>query len=195
MCKTGRSGSGGLTLLEVIISTAVLSVAMVGLVAGLLSAMRLRQLNEEKALARNAAERALSAMRGMPSISDAYDRFGGGGREETFDVYGLASPGGGELVGRVIVWRRKNGNPPDPDSAMTWPPADLLEARQRFGRPFPLTMVGEEGPFGIDYLDTNADGVVDGTDTPSLMPVTVRIRWRSRAGIITEYFSTVIGVR
>ena len=189
----------GMTLIEVVISASILAIAMVALVSALLSGMRLREVNKEKALARNAAEQALSAIRGMGSgpqgIVDAYIRFGGGGGAETFDVYGLASPAPGESVGRVIVWRRKDGNPPDPLSALVWAPADLQEARARFGMNFPLGLVGAEGPFANEYLDTDGNGTVNGADSPNLMPVTVRIRWRSRSAIVSEYYSTVVGLK
>jgi prepilin-type N-terminal cleavage/methylation domain-containing protein len=185
----------GISLIEVMITVGILSVVLTGLVAALLSSMRLRQLNAEKATARNAAEQALSAMRGMGSIREAYIRFGGGGPEGTFEVFGLAAPAAGEAVGRVIVWRNKSGNPPDPGSTLALSAADAQEARSRFGMPFPLALIGTEGPFGTDFLDTNGDGGVSAADNPSLMPVTVRIRWRSRSGVITEYFSTVLGLR
>ncbi|MHC4779976.1 MAG: type IV pilus modification PilV family protein [Planctomycetota bacterium] len=194
-----RSGVPGraeaaFSLIEVMVAASILAVALVGLVSALLSSMHLRQLNKEKAVARNAAERALSAIRGMPDIVQAYGRFGGGGPEEGFDVFGLAAVPG-QQVGRVIVWRRKNGAPPDPQSALPWTAPDLLAARNSMGTPFPLPMVGMEGAASTDYLDTDGDGGVDATDTPSLMPVTVRVRWRSRTGVITQYFSTVVGRR
>jgi type II secretory pathway pseudopilin PulG len=184
-----------LTLLEVVVSASILAIAMVGLVSALLSSMRLRELNKERAVARNAAEKTLSSLRGMGDIVGAYTRFGGGQTEETFDVTGLADPAPGQSVGRVIIWRQKHGNPPDPNSPIPWPGTDLQDARTSFGMAFPLTMIGAEGPAQVDYLDTNLDGFVNGADTPSLMPVTVRVRWRSRSGVITEYFSTVIGRR
>lgn len=193
--KLFRRGDAGLTLIEVIVSSAVLAIALVGLISGLLSSMRLRELNNEKALARNAAEQTLSAIRGMPSIVDAYARFGGGGPEETFDVYGLAEPAAGTPVGRVFIWRSKLGAPPDPGSAIALSAADRNELHSYFGMTVPITLVGNEGPVSNDFLDTTGDGVVDAADDPSLMPVTVRIQWRSRAGVITQYFSTVIGLR
>jgi hypothetical protein len=200
--KSGRSGREGLTLLEVVFATAILAVAIVGLVSSLLSSMQLRRMNAEKALARNAAEEVLSAVRGMGTIVDAYARFGGGGPQETFDVPGLASAAAGVPVGTVIVWRNKNGSPPDPASANPPTGADLTEAQARLGLPFPLALVGTEGPNSSDFLDTPdlvtglPNGIVDSNDHPSLMPVTVRIRWRFRGGaVMTEYFSTVIGKR
>ncbi|MHC4777270.1 MAG: type IV pilus modification PilV family protein, partial [Planctomycetota bacterium] len=60
MSIRGAAPEGGLTLLEVIVSSLILSVALVGLIAALISETRLRQVNKEKALARNAAERTLS---------------------------------------------------------------------------------------------------------------------------------------
>ena len=190
-----RGSSAGLSLLETIVAALILAVALVGLLAALLSEVRLRRISKERALARNAAERTLSAIRGMPSLVEAYQRFGGAGPGESVDVHGLADPAAGEQVGRVIVWRRKGGNPPDPASALPLSGADLQEARTRFGMAFPLTLTGAEGAANPDFLDTNTDGAVNAADMPSLMPVTVRIRWRSQSAVITEYFTTLVGVR
>lgn len=189
-----RRDREGFSLLEVIVASSILAITMVALVSALISGMRLREMNRDKALARNEAERVLSALRGMPTIFDAYSRFGAGGVEETFDVYGLAGPPG-EQVGRVIFWRRKDGNPPDPDSTYVWTAADLAEAQGRVGMPFPLPLVGAESALGQDYLDTDGSFTFDGLDQPSIIPVTVRIRWMSRGRAQTEYFSTVIGIR
>ncbi|MHC4599163.1 MAG: type IV pilus modification PilV family protein [Planctomycetota bacterium] len=126
-----RGSTAGLTLLETIVAALILAVALVGLLAALVSEVRLRRINKERALARNAAERTLSAIRGMESLVEAYQRFGGVGPEATFDVRGLADPAPGERVGRVIVWRRKGGNPPDPASTPPLSGADLQEARTR----------------------------------------------------------------
>jgi hypothetical protein len=190
-----RGSSAGLTLLETIVAALILAVALVGLLSALVSEVRLRRVNKERALARNAAERTLSAIRGMPTLVEAYQRFGGAGPEATFVVPGLAEPAPGQPVGRVIVWRRKGGNPPDPGSPSPLTGADLQEARTRFGMGFPLALVGAEGAANPDFLDTNTDGAVNVADTPSLMPVTVRIRWRSHSAVITEYFTTLVGVR
>jgi hypothetical protein len=95
----------------------------------------------------------------------------------------------------VIVWRLKGGNPPDPGSGLPLTGADLQEARDRFGMAFPLALTGRETAAGAEFLDTNGDGNVDGGDRPSIMPVTVRLRWRSHSGVVTEYFNTIVGDR
>jgi hypothetical protein len=182
-----------LTLVEIMVTSAILLGATITFVAGMLSATHLHRLNTEKATARREGERILTQIRDMPGIVPAYQRFGGGGPGERFAVVGLASPAQGEPVGRIVVWRRKSGAPPDPASPFAWTPADLAEIRSRFSGGGPLPFVGKEGTLADDYLDTNRDGFVDENDSPSLMPVTVRIRWRSGHGIVTEYFSAVIG--
>lgn len=202
--STRRARTGGLTLVEIIIATSVLVVGLTGLVAAILSATRLRQMNAEYAKARAAAESTLSAIRGMPGLLQAYDRFGGGGDHETFAVQGLAEPSPGEPAGRVIVWRRKsalkNDPPPAPDPASTlpFPQDEILAAQQAFSTTFPAPLESSAGIQGTgwnDFLDTNGDGIVDGADAPRILPVTVRIRWRSRSGVVTRYFSTVVGRR
>jgi prepilin-type N-terminal cleavage/methylation domain-containing protein len=188
----GLRKARGFTLVEIMLALAVMAVGTIGLVSAIIGGMRLEQINAEKALARNAAERVLSGLRGHPNLREAYARYGGGGSGETFDVRGL-SPVPGESAGRVIVWRIKSATPkPDPQSA--WDLDGLDAARVAFG-PFPLPFVGNETAAGGDFFDTDGDGDYDDDDDPSIMPVTVRIRWKSRSGVRTEHFSTVLGVK
>ena len=98
----------GISLIETVIAMSILFIGLAGIVSAHISSMRLRQVNAERALSRNAAEQVFSGIRGMPGLVDAYQRFGGGGPEETFDVRGLQTPAPGQPVGRVIVWRLKN---------------------------------------------------------------------------------------
>ena len=203
--RCSRKACGGFTLLETIIAMSVLFISMAGIVSAYLSCMWVRQVSSERALARNAAEQTLSAIRGLPGIVDAYLRFGGGGAEETFTVRGLQDPSPNEPVGRVIVWRRKSSlknrvTPPQPDpgSALAMSQDDILAAQVAFSSVFPpmMDMVADQAGTGWDdYMDTNTDGMVNTTDDPQLMAVTVRIRWRSRSGITTHYFSAVVGRR
>jgi hypothetical protein len=195
----------GFTLLETIIAMSVLFIAMAGIVSVLLSTVKLRKFNEGEAKARNAAEQVFSAIRGMSDVVDAYGRFGGGGPEETFDVRGLQEPAPGVPVGRIIVWRLKDSlkdraTPPQPDpaSALVLSQDDLLRAQMSFSSTFPAIMDAAAGAAGTawnDYLDTNGDGLVTSADDPQLMPVSVRLRWRSQSGVTTQYYSAIIGKR
>jgi len=58
-----------------------------------------------------------------------------------------------------------------------------------------VTTPNATGTAWNDFLDTNGDGTVDAGDDPQVMPVTVRIRWRSNTGIKTKHFSAVMGRR
>lgn len=195
----------GFSLLETMIAMVMLFVSMAGILSAYLNCLWEQQVNTEEARARNAAEQVLSALRGMPDLVEAYQRFGGGGPEETFAVRGLQGPSVNDAAGRVIVWRRKDSlknrvTPPQPDpgSAMFLSQSDLLAAQQAFSSTFPAvldTAAGMTGTGWNDFLDTNGNGTVDITDDPQVMPVTVRIRWRTRSGIRTHYFSAVIGRR
>ncbi|GEM_PF-3499537 len=195
MRRGPQPGRSGFTLIEVMIAVAVVAVALIALLTGLLSSSDLQSANKEALLAQNAAEQVFSGMRGMRDLRAAYLRWGPGGPEETFEVFGLAAPPPGSQVGRVIFWRWKDGSPPDPSSTAPWTSADLQEARSRLGVPFPLPWTGNEGALGADYLDTDGNGIFDTLDEPSLLPVTVRIRWRGRHGVKTRYYSTVLGTR
>jgi len=204
--RSARRSTEGFTLIEIMVAVTVLVIALVGLFSALVTGMQLRRLNEEKSKVRNAAEQKLSSLRGMPTIVDAYSRFGGGGEAETFSIHGLADPSATEPAGRIIVWRNKTAlknrtNPPQPDPGSTLTPLtqqEILDAQASLSQSF-LTLLDTapdaEGTAWTDFLNTNGDTVVDLADEPQIMPVTVRIRWRTRHGIVTQYFSTVIGNR
>lgn len=205
LSKFSRADSSGFSLLELFISMSVLSIALTGIISAILSNTQLRKMNEEKAMARNAAEQVFSGIRGQPDIVEAYNRYGGGGTNETFTVRGLQNPAANEPVGRVIVWRLKsslkNGAAPpqpDPGSAMILSQEDILAAQRAFTSSFPTVLdmlPNTTGTGWDDFLDTNNSGAVSSLDDPQVMPVTVRVRWRSSARMMTEYFSTVIGLR
>ena len=108
LSKFSRNSSSGFSLLEMFISMSVLSIALAGIIAAILSNTQLRKMNEEKAMARNAAEQVFSGIRGQPDIVEAYNRYGGGGTNETFAIRGLQNPSANEPVGRVIIWRLKS---------------------------------------------------------------------------------------
>jgi prepilin-type N-terminal cleavage/methylation domain-containing protein len=201
-----RSDRRAFTLIEIMVAVTVLVIALVGLFSALVTGMQLRRLNEEKSKVRNAAEQKLSSLRGMPTIVDAYGRFGGGGEAETFFIHGLADPSPTEPAGRIIVWRNKTAlknrtNPPQPDPDSTLTPLtqqEILDAQASLSQSFLALLDAAPGATGTawtDFLNTNGDTVVDAADDPQLMPVTVRIRWRTRHGVVTQYFSTIIGNR
>lgn len=195
----------GFSLIETMITMTVLSISLMGIFSALITCMQVRKMNENNAMARNAAEGVLSGIRGMPGIVEAYQRFGGGGSEETFTVRGLQDPSANEPCGRVIVWRLKSSiknrvNPPQPDpgSALAMSKDDVLAAQTAFAESYPNimeTMANMSGTAWDDYIDTNTDGVVNDLDEPQIMAVTVRIRWRSHSGLNTRYFSGIIGRR
>jgi type II secretory pathway pseudopilin PulG len=192
-------------MIETMISMAVLMIAMASIMTTLLNGTRLRQVNEDNARARNAAEETLSAIRGMMNIPDAYNRFGGGGAEEIFNIRGLQGLAPNTPAGRVIVWRLKSSlkdraTPPQPDpgSALILSQNELLEAQRAFSDTYPGILDSAANATGTawdDFLDTNGDTFVDAADDPQVMPVTVRIRWQSQTGVITRYFSAIIGRR
>jgi hypothetical protein len=202
MGSKNRSGFG---LVDTMIAMAILFIAMAGILSAHVSFVALRQVNMEKAMARNAVEESFSALRGMLGIVEAYNSFGGGSTGETFDIRGLQRPSTGEPVGRIIVWRLRSSlkdqvNPPQPDpgSSLTLDQDDLFAAQVAFSSSFPDVMESISYTTGTgwdDYLDTNNDGAVDGADDPQLLLITIRIRWRSSSGVRTNYFSTIIGRR
>jgi hypothetical protein len=189
--------------MEVLIALSALSIALIGIISAIITCTQLRQVNGEKAHARNAAEQIFSSIRETGGLLEAYNRYGGGGPEETFVVRGLQNPAPNQPAGRVIVWRDKDSlenriNPPqpDPDSPLAMSQNDILLAQAAFSESFPAVM--DTLPFAAgtgwdDFIDTNGNGFVDVSDDPQLFPVTVRIQWRSRTGTGTQYFSSVIG--
>ena len=214
---TRRDASRGFTLIEVMIAAAILSIAVVGLLSVLTSAQRLQQQNKETTLAMNAIRDKLEELRNYPvfasttgtslPITQWYTQVGTEPRSglpwNTFGVPGLNAdrawstatsptddangnlfadadePGdsdGDLIVGRVTFFTDETQN--DPDSARV----------------------------GIPGLDLDGDGAATTTNVAQdadadndldyiLLPVTVRIEWRSGSGSRAMQVSTLLSAR
>jgi hypothetical protein len=103
------------------------------------------------------------------------------------------------------VWRLKSSlqdtttpPQPDPDSTLLLSQDEILAAQNSFASAFPNSLDSIAEVYGTswdDFLDTNNDGLLTLIDDPKVLPVTVRVRWRTNSGMMTQYFSSVIGNR
>ena len=111
-------------------------------------------------------------------------------------------------MGRIIVWRLKSAlkdrsTPPQPDpgSSRVLSQADILEAQRAFADTYPNileTMANQSGTGWNDFIDTTGEGVVNASDDPQVMAVTVRMRWRREYGahdpvLLRGHRKTLIG--
>lgn len=159
----------GVTLVELVVAMAVLSVALMGLMSTILSSSTLQQNTREKAVAYNHARRLLEEMRSV-DFREVYARYnsttgdnpaGGASPGSVFTVAGLIPPHSGNPVGEIIF----------PESG----PGILSETvnNPSMGMPKDLNRDG-------DALDTDVSA------TYKILPVKIVIRWRSVGGADTQ---------
>jgi type II secretory pathway pseudopilin PulG len=157
-------------MLEIVIAIVVLLVAALGVSKAILASGRAEQMTREADRATQAARRVLESIQAEP-FAEAFRRYnanpaddpGGAGTAPgaNFSVAGLTAADGDAdgLAGEVIFPR------------VTAAPAELREdaVDAALGTP----------------RDLDGDGVIDGVDHANdylLLPVRVRVRWRSAAG-------------
>jgi prepilin-type N-terminal cleavage/methylation domain-containing protein len=154
-----EEGQRGWTLIEIVISTAILLVVLVGFSYGLVSSTSLGKATREQGTAREAARGRLEEMRAT-AFEEVLARYATGTAPgPDFDVLGLAP------------------RPDDPDGhvgKIVFPLSDEGELREdlelpRLGMPHDLTGDGE-----WDELDHAADY--------RILPVLVRLEWQGASG-------------
>ncbi len=206
----------GFTLIEVMIGAALLAIAVVGLLSTLTAATRLQQTNRETTLAMNGIKDKIEELRNYPFFSDltnpggalplvAHYRQAGNNPAtslpwDTFQLTGLnpapafsdangngtAEPNEGDpdsdgIVGRIVFFTNETENTP---------------ASQRVGLDgtgSALDLNGDNNP--NNRTDTTADNDSDGNADYVLVPVTVRVNWRSGSGSREMQVSTLLAKR
>lgn len=208
-----RDASRGFTLIEVMIAAAILAIAVVGLLSVLTSAQRLQQQNKETTLAMNAIRDKLEELRNYPVFASTvgtslpivqwYTQVGTEPRSglpwNTFGVPGLnadrawtatddtnsntfadadelGDSDGDLIVGRVTFFTDETQN--DPDSARVGVPGLDLDG---------------DGASTTTNVAQDADG--DNDLDYILLPVTVRVEWRSGSGSRAMQVSTLLSAR
>jgi prepilin-type N-terminal cleavage/methylation domain-containing protein len=186
----------GFTLLEVMVAAAILAIAIVGLLSVLTATQRLQQQTRESTLALNAIRDKLEELRNYPNFNDTssanpclvdyytqtgtnprtgmnYNQFGVPGLNpdrpwastDDLDSDGfrdLAEPGDSEqdaVVGFIDFFIDESQS--DEDATRVGLPMDL------------------DGDGATTTTNTNTDGNGDGFKDYNLVPVTVRVEWRS----------------
>ncbi len=169
--RAGRSATAGFSVLEVLVASTVLVLALMGLLGALVSSDVLIATNQELSLAMEAARQQVETMNGRPlgEIVRSYnlspeDDPGGAG----------SAPGAYFSVPGLIV------DPYAPGGA---------HGEVRFPGSGPGSQVVDEtvpNPSWGTPRDLNGDGSATGTavlpDFVILLPVTVRVRWLGRSG-------------
>ena len=166
-----RGTRSGFTLVDVVVATFVLVIAIGGLSSAVISTMQLQRANEESAAA-YAALREMTESVQATDFGDIFATFNadpgddpdgaGSAPGENFAVFGLdARPGDADgLVGQIVF-------PTVPAGGADELREDVVDAA--IGMP----------------RDLNGDGAVDGNDHAgdyTLLPVTFRLQWRGSNG-------------
>ena len=172
--------AAGFSLLEVVISLAVVSVGLLGFSKAILDSMVLNQMNKEGGIARRAAKQVLGDIEAT-AFAEVFARYNavqvddlpGDNLPGAFAVEGLRplDDDADGLVGEILF----------PDD-VAWDGSlvlreDLVDAR--LGMP----------------LDLDLDGTIDADDHADdyqLLPVLVRVEWRGRGGPAKVEFQTVL---
>jgi len=219
MRPTPRHALSGFTLLEVMVGAAILVIAITGLLAVLTSTSRLAQTNRETTLALNAVRDKLEELRNYPNFNEVHTSQGGSATIEPlvrfytqtgtnprtglnynqFSVFGLnpdnawssttddsdgdgfadlAEPGdteGDAVVGMVQFFTDETAT--DDDAT-------------RVGLPFDM-----DGDGATTTTNTVQDADSNGFYDYNLVPVTVRLEWRSGNGSRAMQVSTKLARR
>ncbi len=179
--KIHRGKRGGFTLLEVLVGGVVLTLGAVGMAGAMLSSLTLQRCESDAAQARVAARRVLEELYAS-DFREAFALY----NESTQDDVGLSLVAQGCNFA-VAGLRARSG---DTDG--------------QCGRViFPTLVAG-----GVEWLredvidsalgmprDLNADGVIDGQNRAAdyeLLPVRVRVEWRSARGDETFDLETIL---
>lgn len=208
-----RDRSRGFTLIEVMIAAAILAIAVVGLLSVLTSAQRLQQQNKETTLAMNAIRDKLEELRNYPVFASTtgtslplvqwYSQVGTEPRSglpwNTFAVPGLNADRAWTAADDA------NSNSfADPDE-LGDSDGDLIVGRVTF-----FTDETQSDPdsarVGLPGLDLDGDGATSTTNVAQdadadndldyiLLPVTVRVEWRSGTGSRAMQVSTLLSAR
>lgn len=167
-------------MLEIMVSIAILMVAVSGMASAMLSSMQLNRVNGETTLAHEAARQAIETVQ-----SQTFD--------DVFALYNadpLDDPGGA-------------GTGPGPDFTVTGLTAQAGDADGLVGQVLFPTQGAQVREDVADAgwrmpRDLNADGAVDGLDHAGdyqLLPVRVRVQWRGISGPRVLDFETLLSGR
>lgn len=171
----------GFTLLEVMISAAILAIAISGICGSMLSALALDRVNRETTLARSAARRAIEEARGVPFA-------------EIFANYNASTA---DDAGLTIAAR-------GPSFAVVGLDPAVDDADGICGRVvFPTIDVGGAAQLREDALDArlgvprdlNGDGAIDALDHAGdyiLLPIRARVEWNGISGRRTFDLETMV---
>jgi len=170
----GRARAGW-TLLEIMISTVILLVVLMGFSYGLVSTTSLERVTREQGQAREAAREQVELLRAIPleDVLERYDELPGNDPDGVvspgphFDVPGLNPRPGAAAVGTIVLPLTEEGEVRE----------DV--ERPELGLPRDLTGEGE-----LDDLDHAGDY--------RILPVLVRLEWRGAGGDAKLEMGTVL---
>ena len=169
----------GLSLVEILISVAVMLIALLAGVSSVTSASVLSQTNQETSSALQVAQGAMETLRGS-SFNDLLRTYN---EDDADDPAGTGSAPGPHFA--VPLLQAQAGDLDGLAGEILLPLTSTGQLIERQNRP----------EFGLPR-DLNGDGVIDNVDHASdytLLPVTVRVRWRGRTGNRQLRFSTMLG--
>jgi type II secretory pathway pseudopilin PulG len=167
--RSGGERRKGLTLVEILLALGVFTVAILGLVGGIVTAMRTQSSAREQAVALNAARKVMEEIRNSGAFSGVFAAYRGRAfTQSDLETWGLRLQGG---KASVLF----------PVEAAT--PTELHETTD-------MSAWGASGG-----MDLNGDGKIVAGDRSSdyaLLPVMIRVEWRQGPQDAKLDFSAVL---
>ncbi|MBI5432104.1 MAG: type II secretion system protein [Planctomycetes bacterium] len=161
---------GGFTLIEVMVCIVILSIAISGFTGSLVASLGMNRVQRETVLARQAAQEMLETMQGRT--------FG-----EVFAAFNGSNADDGALVGAAVGCDFAVPGLQAIDGDADGLPGEVLFPNGGNG---PLWLAEDEVDAALGLpADLNGDGAIDNADHAAdyrLLPVRVRIEWRSSTG-------------
>ena len=173
----------GFTLLEVMVGAAILAIAIMGLMAVLTATSRLQQSNRETTQALNAIRDTLEELRNYPNFNELSTASGGANQNEPllrFYTQSGTNPRSGLPWDTFAVFGL--------NAAAAW--SSSTDDARRVGLPLDLDADGATTTTNVNQ-DSDSNLFLDYV----LLPVTVRLEWRSGTGSRALQVSTKLAQR
>jgi type II secretory pathway pseudopilin PulG len=181
--RTGREGTSGFTYVEVMISVAILSMALLGLLATILNVSRMNAVLREDILAMRAAEKVVETMRGT-EFAKIFATFNGTPGDDPPPGPGTAAGPHFDVEG--LIPKRDDADGKCGRIFFPTLPEDVDGVELREDVTIPETLLPR---------DLDGDGVIGSASvagTYKILPVGIRVEWTGIRGPTTWTYRTMI---
>jgi prepilin-type N-terminal cleavage/methylation domain-containing protein len=169
----------GLTIVEVVMAMAIIAIALLALMASVISSMTLVEVNRQESLAMNAAREKFAEMQSTP-LGSVFTTF----RNTSFSVPGIATVNAGRIYFPMSGGTSGNQNSGNLDETVNTVTNYTAPAEIQTISDFKLASTTASAGTYVPR-DLNRDGDANDTNVSTdyiLVPVKIRIRWETIQG-------------